>query len=328
MNKIKIMKEGWDYLIILDACRYDYFEQIWEKYLTGVLTKRTSVGSSTLKWRDNSFKEYYEDTIYISSNPYINSIMPMKGFLGSEYFYKVYDTWQYGWDENRGTVLPETVTNVAIDVVKSHKDKRVIIHYLQPHAPYLSLDMESFVFPAPNLSKEKILMGTNQSESRAKIWLVRKLALLLRKIRILGPNAEWQLREIIKMTPASPMDAVRRKYGDDVLRKAYKANLELVLKEVVRLLKYLSGKIVITSDHGELLGENRCYSHGSGSTSPYLIEIPWFIVDKQNERSKEVDSMVQKSRGKTIGAKSLDDSREENVKELIEKKLRALGYFD
>jgi len=29
---LKIMEEEWDYLIILDACRYDYFLALWKNY--------------------------------------------------------------------------------------------------------------------------------------------------------------------------------------------------------------------------------------------------------------------------------------------------------
>ena len=330
MDKINIMEVHWDYLIVLDACRYDYFEQVWEKYLNGVLRKRISVGSSTCEWRDNSFKEHYEDTIYISANPYINSIMPVKGFLGSEHFYKVYDLWLHNWNEDKGTVLPETVTDVATDIVKTHKDKRAIIHYLQPHSPYLTLETESFGFPVPDPYNENVLKGTKQSksESGGKVWLVKEMAAVLSKAKILGPNAEWKLREIMKMMPASPMDAARRKYGDEALRKAYKANLELALKEVARLSRYLSGKVVISSDHGELLGEKRCYGHTVGSACPYLIEVPWFIADEQNARSEKTDATAQKSSREAAGTNTLDDSHKEESKQLVEKRLKDLGYFD
>lgn len=46
---LKVMREEWDYLIILDACRYDYFAAIWENYFDGELEKRVSLGSGTLE---------------------------------------------------------------------------------------------------------------------------------------------------------------------------------------------------------------------------------------------------------------------------------------
>ena len=82
-----IMQEDWDYLIILDACRYDYFEKFYGQYLSGKLEKRLSLGSSTREWRDRNFTGKYDDTIYISANPFINSVKAVFGFLGADHFH-------------------------------------------------------------------------------------------------------------------------------------------------------------------------------------------------------------------------------------------------
>lgn len=304
MNRIKIMEEEWDYLIILDACRFDYFEQIWKKYfkgeLKGELTKKISVGSSTREWRDNSFKKYYDDVIYISSNPYINSNIPMNGFLGSEHFNEVYDIWKEGWDEKRGTVLPETVTNATIDIVKSNKNKRIIIHYVQPHVPYLSLGMNFRGFPIPDPRSGRVLSGVNEEIKISRITnnMINIFSLIFKKIGILGNCPDWKLREFLRMDPVFKMDAVRRKYGNIGLRKAYMSNLEIVIQQVLILLNYLSGKIVITADHGELLGECQCYNRWGGSINPYLIEIPWLVLEKRSEYTKDINSKMRDKKRK------------------------------
>ncbi len=74
-NRTNVMNEDWDHLIVLDACRYDYFEKVWQKYLPGKLRKKLSVGSTTVEWRDKTFTDYYGDVVYISSNPYISLYM-------------------------------------------------------------------------------------------------------------------------------------------------------------------------------------------------------------------------------------------------------------
>jgi len=53
---LNVMEEEWDYLIILDACRYDYFESLYKEFFDGELEKRVSLGSDTLKWCLESFK--------------------------------------------------------------------------------------------------------------------------------------------------------------------------------------------------------------------------------------------------------------------------------
>jgi len=62
---LKVMEENWNYLIILDACRYDYFEKLHRNYFSGVLEKKISLGSGTSEWLRKNFTSYYPDTIYI-----------------------------------------------------------------------------------------------------------------------------------------------------------------------------------------------------------------------------------------------------------------------
>lgn len=327
MNRTNILQEQWDYLIILDACRYDYFERIYSNYLRGQLVKKLSLGSSTVEWRDNSFTKYYDDVVYISSNPRLSSNIRVKGFLGNEHFYKMYDVWKDGWDEKRGTVLPSTVTNAAMGIIKNIKNKRVIIHYLQPHAPYLSLAPDCQGFANPNVSMQKFLKGIKQPCKKPRIR-GRLLTIMLRIFQrggILGDHPEWMLRSLLCLPPKSPMDVVRRKYGRRGLRKAYEANLKLILQEVSTLLKHLSGKIVITSDHGEMLGEKKCYTHIDGSTNPHLLEVPWLVIEKP----LDTESMQKDKRAAKSGPpKPLKEKTTEDELSKLSEKLKALGYFD
>ena len=124
------------------------------------------------------------------------------------------------------------------------------------------------------------------------------------------------------MSPKTPMDAVRRKYGIKGLRRAYVSNLELVLEQVVELLKYVSGKIVITSDHGELLGENRCFTHTPGSMKKCLLEVPWLEIDKCQ---RDIEPVVNKQNESVVGS---EQNQEQSVdEEEITRKLQDLGYF-
>ena len=67
------MAADWDVLIILDACRHDYFAEAYGDFFRGKLEQRISLGSSTPEWRIKTFKKTYNDIVYISANPYINS---------------------------------------------------------------------------------------------------------------------------------------------------------------------------------------------------------------------------------------------------------------
>ena len=46
---IKVMKENWDYLIVLDACRYDLFLKVVDEKANFVISGGTSTGE-WMKW--------------------------------------------------------------------------------------------------------------------------------------------------------------------------------------------------------------------------------------------------------------------------------------
>jgi hypothetical protein len=321
MDRVNIMQERWDYLIVLDACRYDYFERLWLQYLQGNLEKRISIGSSTTEWRNKSFVGRYDDVVYVSANPFINSLAAVKGFSAKEHFVKVFDLWLSDWDKERGTVLPETVTKRAAEITTSHMDKRAIIHYIQPHEPYLGSTVTGPGYKQPVAGR---YLQAIQGESR----VVRKIMNLIGAgfywLGLRGYFLIWNLRQLVGMSPASPMDAVRRKYGNEPLRKAYKENLEIVLKHVADLVEGLSGRIVITADHGEMLGENNCYCHWSRSNNKLLREIPWLVIDKGEKGVGPAPEAASEGQKASEPAAPAD----EEAKKKVQEKLRALGYFD
>jgi hypothetical protein len=112
---------------------------------------------------------------------------------------------------------------------------------------------------------------------------------------------------------------VRRVHGDAGLRAAYQTNLEIVLAAVADLIRFMSGRIIITSDHGELLGEGGRYSHFVGSERPELIEVPWLIVEKEDKEPLEA---WQADRSESPDGGKQGDGDE------VSRRLRALGYIE
>ena len=312
---VRVMDKKWDFLIILDACRYDCFEQFFEHnkhLLKGKLYKYKSIASSTIEWRNKSFKRYYDDIVFISSNPYISSSVSVEGFCGKDHFFKTIDVWNEDWNAEKKTVLPDTVTEAAIKYIEIYPFKRFIIHYVQPHAPYININFENkkiamFRFRSKLLERSKVVNESNEKNKidtkSLRLKIIEKFLIYFNKLKkyinrpnwILGDQPKWRLREFFRLDPLSPMDAVRRMYGDEGLKNAYMDNLRVVLKSVLKLLNHLSGKIIITSDHGELLGENGCYSHYVESNNPYLKLIPWLEIqnDKRQKRPLKEDSIIK-----------------------------------
>jgi hypothetical protein len=251
------MAEDWDVLIILDACRYDYFARTYRDFLSGKLEKRRSLGSSTPEWRVETFKKSYEDIVYISGNPYINSRSKVKGFAGSDHFFRVIDVWESHWDAMAGTVHPKDMNEVSKKLFGKFEGKKFIIHYLQPHAPYLSRNFSSTGFLRPDLNENVILDGVKGIKNN-KLFelLLMDFGHVLKKIGLL--RNVWDVRAAMNLPPLTPMDAFRREYGLDGLRNAYHDNLRIVLEYVSKLCNFIlniddTKNIVISSDHGELL---------------------------------------------------------------------------
>lgn len=325
-EKVNVMEEDWDYLIILDACRYDYFRKVYKDYLRGELKKAISLASDTLEWCKKTFQKRYEDVIYISANPFINSKVEIKGFNAKNYFYKVIDVWKWGWNEQLGTVHPREVNQAMQSLKDDHVDKRFMIHYLQPHAPYIEYTPYNIGFSRPKIETGHILSDIQDSRplSRIEKGLLKLLVALASWTRVFGETpSSWKIRELLSLPPASPMDAVRRSIGDIGLRRAYVGNLRLVLKYVARLVEDLCGVTIITADHGECLGERGRYSHRAGLSDPFLIEIPWFKIAEMKRKAHHENA--KKKRGGRKRERSPYTSEE---KERIKERLKLLGYLD
>ncbi len=321
---VNVVKEKWDYLIVLDACRYDFFERQYGKYLAGKLSKKTSQGGSTPQWRDGAFPNRYDDIIYITSNPMINASQEVYGYNAGDHFGKIVEVWKSGWDQARGTVMPDMVTNVAIKTIADNPGKRCVIHYLQPHAPYVGADLQSKGHASAETFGRGLACGEQDSsvpafKKKMLAWLMK----FFKENNLLGNHPEWFLRKWLNIPALSPLEVALRTLGREGLKRAYEANLELVLEQVAVLVEQLSGAIVVTADHGELLGENRCYGHPPKSVNPIQLEVPWLVIEKgkamplTRETAEEVNSTDEDE----------GNDSEQNDHEVIER-LRALGYYD
>lgn len=246
-----IIDELWDYLIILDACRYDAFKVI--NYIEGELKYIFSKGSNTPEFLENNFlnknrNEKYKNIIYITANPFVDKIL-------KNTFHKIYPIWKYGWNEEHNTVLPKTVYNESLKIIERYKNKRTIIHFMQPHHPFLIAN----------------------NELRARTTGFREL----RKSVI---NNKSKFKDVHWADLLSNGEIKR-----DKVIKYYLTNLKIVLLWVNLLIKSLNGRVIITSDHGNLFGEishpllpfRSWYGHPSHFHVEKLVKVPWFIVDKK-----------------------------------------------
>lgn len=271
----KVMDEDWDTLIILDACRYDMFEEV--NHLDGSLEHRISLGSTSEEFLERNFTdEKHHDTVYVNANPYV----PYLG-LDEGTFHAVVDLLSE-WDDEVQTVQPKTVADAASEAHREYPNKRLIVHFMQPHAPFIGETGRQLGADGWNPDWE------DSTFNGVSIW---------QQLRNQSNQVELEL---------------------DCIWKAYKENLELVLGQVETLLTKLDGRIVITSDHGNLVGERltpiptkRKFGHPLGVYHPNLVKVPWLWVETERRREIKAEPPEENSQVE---------------KELTEERLRILGY--
>jgi len=165
-----IFDKEWDLLIILDTCRVDALEELKSEYdfITDV-EQIWSVGGSTNEWTARTFDQPHLDqinkTTYVTGqgNPtnildkkkqYNNNqrliykclrLMPtvdIGDFNKSEYVFK-YKRWGGdGPDNLTQKTPPRYVTDRGIKLAREENHERLLLHYLQPHSPWVASALE------------------------------------------------------------------------------------------------------------------------------------------------------------------------------------------
>lgn len=270
-QKRLIHETDWEILVILDACRYDYFKNNYGEYL-GVrrakLDKVKSEGSNTEEWLRKTFSDVFlDDTVYFSANPFINS-KEIRSFPSKDHFDTVFDVWDWGWNNEYGTILPETLEESFLERGDEYRDKRFILHFEQPHAPYLNLNYAEM--REGYLSKLRAILGGKLADA-----LGRERFMEITEILNSALSGDGEREDENPSTP----EMVAEKYGIETLKESYKKNLQFALESVGRLVDKLDSWIVVTSDHGEMLGEDNLYGHFKSSDRPILREVPWLEVN-------------------------------------------------
>jgi len=258
---IDVMREDWDVLVILDACRYDLFES--RHSLQGELERKVSCGSDTREFlRGNVAGRELHDVVYVTANPmYFN--------FYDELHAEIHDVILVEpgtkTDAN-GVVSPETMARRSKEIAERYPNKRLVLHFVQPHFPFLDAPI------VPDSSDRNIWRDIFTGEidtTRSEVW------------------------------------------------ESYRKNFDRVHDVVKRLLPDLVGKIVVTSDHGNLIGERvwpfpfREWGHPIGLYVSELVTIPWLEVP-WTERREQIPEPPISDEGPT--------------QHDVDERLEALGY--
>lgn len=249
----RVADEDWDTLIILDACRFDMFSD--QNYIDGRLESRCSLGSESKEFLHGNFGDgTFHDTVYVTSNPYATT-------LPDDTFHAVINLLEGGWDTELQTVHPETVVEAAKNAYEQFPNKRLIIHFMQPHYPFLG----EFGQQLDHKGIDNPLSHETDNDTPREIW---------------GSLGHGRVEK------------------EDVW-KAYRENLDFVLPYAEDLLAHIPGKSVVTADHGNLVGERtrplpvRGYGHPRGFIASELRTVPWLVVEGTERREIVAEQPIE-----------------------------------
>lgn len=248
--------------------------------LPGELEFRISPASSTYHWLDKTVTgNEFYDTVYVSANPRTHGY--------SNHFHEMIDVWDWGFDEDLKVAHPEKVSEATRNAIEKYPNKRIVAHFMQPHTPFIG-----------EYARNNIGVGTGDQPARARAY---------------GENVDpedWTIETDLLEQGETTYEQVM---------DGYRENLEIVLTEVESLMADLEGKIIVTSDHGELFGEvawpfpKKVYGHPGSLASVKLRKVPWLVYN--NGERPQISSE---------DPQQMDDIGDTKVSE----RLRYLGYTD
>jgi len=130
-----VYEREWDVLVVLDACRADLLRSVAPDvdFLGAVETTR-SVGSSSSEWLENTFLGHPEtgQTVMVTGNTWTDR------YLTADAFAALDEVWKYAWDDDHGTVPAAAVTDRAVAAARERDPDRLVVHYMQPHHPFVA----------------------------------------------------------------------------------------------------------------------------------------------------------------------------------------------
>lgn len=239
-----IFAEDWDVLLVLDACRYDTFEAHHD--LPGRLESRVSRGAATVEFlRGNFVGRTLADTVYVTANP---QFYRNRDRLPTD-LHAVVDVWRAdGWDEDHGTVLPETVNEYARQAADRYPEKRLVVHYIQPHYPFLGSDTS---FDEGHLDAE-------------------------------DPDEERLWDRLMTGSLDVPPVEVRRLYVDNLVRVL--PHVEKLMRDLTGLTVVTADHGNMLGERASPVPV-REWGHPRGIYTEHLVTVPWLVYDEGPRRS-------------------------------------------
>jgi hypothetical protein len=270
-----VFDRDWDALLVLDTCRVDALRTVADEYdFLDDIESITSVGSTSGEWVAHTFDESYrseiEQTAYVTANPHSETVLrerntPPQFFpapltwpswdpVSPETLGELTEVWRHAHDDAIGVTPPAVTTDWAIDVGRRPDTDRLIVHYMQPHEPYIAeyvgsddlpTDGDGTALPPERADPLDCLESGDISHQEAWTAYLDNLRLVLDEVESLLSNLDAET-------------------------------------------------VAITADHGEAFGEHGFYEHPVGCPHPVVKRVPWVETTATDSGERETADVTER----------------------------------
>lgn len=136
-----VYNKDWDVLILLDCARVDMMQEVCDEYpfLKKIDSHRTT-GTNSARWMNSTFTSEYKDKM--ANSVYITGNMASEENLSNDQFHHLEEVWRDGYDEEFAFMPAREITDRAIYYGRKSNYDRMIVHYMQPHLPFILFSKE------------------------------------------------------------------------------------------------------------------------------------------------------------------------------------------
>lgn len=226
----------WNVLIILDACRADIYKSFVPSALeVRVMTYKGCAATGHWMTRFNRF--FNVPLLYIAANPACSKLL---------------EPWGVAPADPELSKLEHSYSVLALWKTMTGKycpDGKQTVH---PRSVYEALDHYLNEYGQPE---------------RMVVHMAQPHTPYIGRFR--GDHQKkWRMSNIYR--------AVRRgEIAVEDCRRAYTSNMRLAIEWAYKIVQRLKGSIVITADHGELIGDGGHFGHSHQPLLPGLVMVPW-----------------------------------------------------
>jgi len=143
------------------------------------------------EWMAKTFTDEHANEV--AETAYVTSNVFSERMLDADRFETLEEVWRDGWDGTADTVLPRTMTDRAIRIARENDPDRLIVHYVQPHHPFVDLDAGFDADPfGPALSDTVVDALRKGKIDRERFWRAYQdnLRLALDDVELLLSNVD------------------------------------------------------------------------------------------------------------------------------------------